>query len=71
MLPKPKDSASGPDRNGVLQGYVVRPLLFSNYHSPLEEIIEKHNISYHIYADHGKMYLAFSPTDEVSEEEEM
>ncbi len=48
---------------------MLRPILFSIYNSPIGEIIEKHNICYHLYADDGQLYLAFSPKDSLLQEE--
>ncbi len=53
---------------GVSHGSVLGPILLI-YNSPIGEIIEKHNISYHLYADDGQLYLAFSPKDSLSHEE--
>ncbi len=45
---------------------MLGPILFSIYNSLIGEIIEKHNICYHLYADDGQLYLAFSPKDSLS-----
>ncbi len=53
-------------KHGVPQSSVLGPIVFSIYNSPIREIIEKHNICYHLYADDGQLYLAFSPKDSLS-----
>ena len=48
---------------GVLQGSVLGPILFSLYTSPISEIIQKHDILYHQFADDITLFTSASYLD--------
>ena len=42
---------------------MLRPILYSMYTARIADVIKRHGMGYHFYADDTQIYLSFNPSD--------
>ena len=47
----------------VPQGSALGPILYSMYTAPIADVIKRHGMGFHLYADDTQLHMSFNPVD--------